>query len=141
MISAGTTGSMSAMVAKAAVVMAAAGGLAAAFIVPLGPASPAAPREALRMPAASRETTISVFPAPGRPESRTEPLEPARPGAAPAPRKLVPRAARPLPGRPTAPRREPARAPTIRPQTDERLLAELGSKRPDDRSKRPLVAE
>jgi hypothetical protein len=31
--------------------------------------------------------------------------------------------------------------PPIRPQTDERLLAELGPERPDDRSPRLLVAE
>lgn len=132
---------MSAMVANAAVVMAAAGGLAAAFMVPLGPDSPPSPQEALRMPAATRETTISVFPAPGRPESRTEPLKPAPAGAPPAPRKPVPRPAQSLPGRPAAPRLEPEPAQTIRPQTDERLLAELGPERPDDRSTRLLVAE
>jgi hypothetical protein len=132
------------IVAKAAVVAAAACGLAASFLVPLGLGEPAAPEEALRMPVATRETTISVFPAPGRPESSPAPLERAQP---PAPRPLRPRL--PLPVAQAHTRRPPpdtlpvtrAPAPPIRPQTDERLLAELGPARPDDRSPRHLVAD
>jgi hypothetical protein len=132
-------------VAKAAVVAAAACGLAAGFLVPLGLGEPAAPEEALRMPVATRETTISVFPAPGRPESSPEPLERAQPPAARRP--LSPRLRPPVAQAPT--RRPPpdavpvtrAPAPPIRPQTDERLLAELGPARPDDRSPRHLVAD
>ena len=137
---------MSAMVAKAAVVTAAAGGLAASSLLPLRPQAPVAPVEALRMPVATKELTVSVFPAPGRPESSTGPLErpeppAARPPSSPAPRTPSGR----VPSRPTG--RTPAPAllrptlPPIRPQTDERLLAELGPARPDDRSRRPLVAE
>jgi hypothetical protein len=70
------------IVAKAAVVAAATGGLAASFVVPLGLERPAAPGEALRMPVATRETAVSVFPAPGRPESSPAPLERAQPPAA-----------------------------------------------------------
>jgi hypothetical protein len=132
---------MRAIVAKAAVVAAATGGLAASFLVPLGPEAPGAPEEALRMPVATRETTVSIFPAPGRPESAPAPLErlqalvvqePSRPGLHPPPPAPVP-AASPLVTR--------GPAPPIRPQTDERLLAELGPVRPDDRSPRLLVAE
>ena len=55
---------MRAMVAKTVVVAAATGGLAASFLLPLAPhQGPAAPEKALRMPVATRETTISVFPA------------------------------------------------------------------------------
>ncbi len=135
------------IVAKAAVVAAVACGLAASFLVPLGlVGEPAAPEEALRMPVATRETTISVFPAPGRPESSPSPLErAAQPPAARRP--LRPRLRPPVVPAPT--RRPPpdtlpvtrAPVPPIRPQTDERLLAELGPARPDDRSPRHLVAD
>jgi hypothetical protein len=134
---------MRAMVAKTAVVAAATGGLATSFFLPLALLrAPAAPEEALRMPVATRETTVSVFPAPGRPESSPAPLERSQPPAAPrrgqGPRlhpasPVRPRAASPLVSR--------VPAPPIRPQTDERLLAEFGPQRPDDRSPRPLVAE
>src|SRR5687767_2032464 len=78
---------MSAMVAKVAVVATAAAGLAASFLVPLRPEEPTVPAGALRMPAATRETTVSVFPAPGRPESSLVPLErPRRPPGAQGPR-------------------------------------------------------
>lgn len=132
---------MSTIVAKAAVVAAATGGLAASFLVPLRLEGPDSPGEALRMPAANRETTVSVFPAPGRPESSPAPVERARPRAAQRPIKphLGPTA--PAPTRPASPLVIRRPAPTIRPQTDERLLAELGPDRPDDRSPRPLVAE
>ena len=132
---------MRAMVAKTAVVAAATGGLAASFLLPLTPhQAPAAPEEALRMPVATRETTVSVFPAPGRPESSPAPLERSQPPAAPrrGPR-LHP--ASPVRARPASPLVSRVPAPPIRPQTDERLLAELGPQRPDDRSPRPLVAE
>ena len=77
---------MRAIVAKTAVVAAATGGLAASFLLPLAPhQAPAAPEEALRMPVATRETTVSVFPAPGRPESSPAPLERSQPPAAPRP--------------------------------------------------------
>ena len=138
---------MRAMVAKTAVVAAATGGLAASFLLPLAPhQAPAAPEKALRMPVATRETTVSVFPAPGRPESSPAPLERSQ-------RPATPRSATPRRSRPTLRPANPARpslasplvsrgpAPPIRPQTDERLLAELGPQRPDDRSPRPLVAE
>ena len=46
---------MSAIVAKAAVVTEATSGLAASFLVPLGPEKPTSPGEALRMPAATRD--------------------------------------------------------------------------------------
>ena len=136
---------MRAMVAKTAVVAAATGGLAASFLLPLAPhQAPAAPEKALRMPVATRETTVSVFPAPGRPESSPAPLERSQPPA--APRRSGPRAppgqpVRPVRPRPASPLVSRAPAPPIRPQTDERLLAELGPQRPDDRSPRPLVAE
>ena len=132
---------MRAMVAKTTVVAAATGGLAASFLLPLTPhQAPAAPEEALRMPVATRETTVSVFPAPGRPESSPAPLERSQPPAAPrrGPR-LHP--ASPVRARPASPLVSRVPAPPIRPQTDERLLAELGPQRPDDRSPRPLVAE
>lgn len=132
---------MRAIVAKAAVVAAATGGLAASFLVPLGFEEPAAPREVLRMPAATWETTVSVFPAPGRPESSTAPLERPQPMAARRPSRpglRPPDPARSHPASPVVPR---VLVPPIRPQTDERLLAELGPERPDDRSPRLLVAE
>jgi hypothetical protein len=132
---------MRAMVAKTTVVAAVTGGLAASFLLPLALLrAPAAPEEALRMPVATRETTVSVFPAPGRPDSSPAPLERSQPPAAPrrGPR-LHP--ASPVRARPAAPLVSRSPAPPIRPQTDERLLAELGPQRPDDRSPRPLVAE
>ena len=133
---------MRAMVAKTAVVAAATGGLAASFLLPLAPhQAPAAPEEALRMPVATRETTVSVFPAPGRPESSPAPLERSQPPAAPRPSGPRLRPASPVRPRPASPLVSRAPAPPIRPQTDERLLAELGPQRPDDRSPRPLVAE
>jgi hypothetical protein len=138
---------MSAMVAKVAVVATAAAGLAASFLVPWSPGEPTVPAGALRMPAATRETTVSVFPAPGRPESSLVPLERPRPPAAQGPHSppLGPPTLEPnLPESPLV-RRVPGapRVPLapIRPQTDERLLAELGPDRPDDRSRRPHVAE
>jgi hypothetical protein len=140
---------MSAMVAKVAVVATAAAGLAASFLVPWSPEEPTVPAGALRMPAATRETTVSVsiFPAPGRPESSLVPLERPRPPAAQGPRSPALGPPTPEPNLPESPlvRRVPGarRVPLapIRPQTDERLLAELGPDRPDDRSRRPLVAE
>ncbi len=133
---------MRAIVAKTAVVAAATGGLAASFLLPLAPhQAPAAPEEALRMPVATRETTVSVFPAPGRPESSPAPLERSQPPAAPRPRGPRSQPASPVRPRPASPLVSRPPAPPIRPQTDERLLAELGPQRPDDRSPRPLVAE
>ena len=132
---------MSAIVAKAAVVVAAAGGVAASLLVPLGLEGPATPEEALRMPVATRETTVSVFPAPGRPESSPAPLERAQTPAARQPTRPALRPAAPAPTRPASPPVRRVPAPPIRPQTDERLLAELGPERPDDRSPRLLVAE
>lgn len=132
------------IVAKAAVVAAATGGLVAGFLVPLGIQRPAAPEEALRMPVATRETTISVFPAPGRPESSPAPLERAQAPVARRPLRprLRPRASAPnRPASPATPLVSRRPVPPIRPQTDERLLAELGPARPDDRSPRLLVAE
>lgn len=132
---------MRAIVAKTAVVAAATLGLTASFLLPLALQGPPKPEEAFRMPVATRETTVSVFPAPGRPESSPAPLErsqpptarrPSGPGLHPA-TPQPPRAASPLVSRP--------QAPPIRPQTDERLLAEFAPERPDDRSPRPLVAE
>ncbi len=133
---------MRAIVAKTAVVAAATCGLAASFLVPLALLQgPAAPEEALRMPVATRETTVSVFPAPGRPESSPAPLERSQPPATRPPGRPSLRSA--SPGRPRAPSPlvSPDLVAPIRPQTDERLLAELGPQRPDDRSPRPLVAE
>ena len=133
---------MRAMVAKTAVVAAATGGLAASFLLPLAPQrAPATPEEALRMPVATRETTVSVFPAPGRPESSPAPLERSQPPAAPRPRGPGLPPASPMRPRPASPLVSRGPAPPIRPQTDERLLAEFGPQRPDDRSPRPLVAE
>ena len=138
---------MRAIVAKAAVVTAATSGLAASFLVPLGVQEPAAAGGALRMPAAKRELTVSVFPAPGRPESRLAPLERPQPPAARRPRSPTLRPPTPAPNLSESPvvRRVPpaplAPMAPIRPQTNERLLAELGPDRPDDRSRRPLVAE
>ena len=133
---------MRAIVAKTAVVAAATGGLAASFLLPLAPhQAPAAPEEALRMPVVTRETTVSVFPAPGRPESSPAPLERSQPPAAPRPRGPGLQPASPVRPRPASPLVSRPPAPPIRPQTDERLLAELGPQRPDDRSPRPLVAE
>jgi hypothetical protein len=133
---------MSAIVAKTAVVAAATGGLAASFLLPLAFREPAPFEEALRMPVATRETTVSVFPAPGRPESSLAPVERPLPPATrrpsrPGPRQPIP-VVRPSPASPLV---SPPLPPPIRPQTDERLLAELGPQRPDDRSPRPLVAE
>jgi hypothetical protein len=133
---------MRAMVAKTAVVAAATGGLAASFLLPLAPQrAPATPEEALRMPVATRETTVSVFPAPGRPESSPAPLERSQRPATPRRRGPTHRPASPVPPRIVSPLVSRSPAPPIRPQTDERLLAELGPQRPDDRSPRPLVAE
>lgn len=133
---------MRAIVAKTAVVTVAIGWLAASFLLPLALREHAPPEEALRMPVVTWETTVSVFPAPGRPESSLAPVERPRPPAAPRPsrpgfRPAIP-VVRPTPVSPLASRR---RLLPIRPQTDERLLAELGPQRPDDRSPRPLVAE
>jgi hypothetical protein len=133
---------MRAMVAKTAVVAAATGGLAASFLLPLAPHhAPAAPEEALRMPVATRETTVSVFPAPGRPESSPAPLERSQRPATPRRGRPTHRPASPVRPRLASPLASRGPAPPIRPQTDERLLAELGPQRPDDRSPRPLVAE
>ena len=96
---------MRAMVAKTAVVAAATGGLAASFLLPLTPhQAPAAPEEALRMPVATRETTVSVFPAPGRPESSPAPLERSQPPAARRPESAQ-CSSRPAPCGPALPRR------------------------------------
>ncbi len=93
------------------------------------------------MPAATRETTISVFPAPGRPESSTAPVERPQPTAARRPNSPGLRPPDPVHERPASQPVARLQAPPIRPQTDERLLAELGPERPDDRSPRLLVAE
>jgi hypothetical protein len=132
---------MRTIVAKTAVVAAAIVGLAASFLLPLAPRGPATPGEALRMPVATRETTVSVFPAPGRPESSPAPLERSQPPATRRPSRRGLLAATPVPRRAASPLVSRPQAPPIRPQTDERLLAELGPQRPDDRSPRPLVAE
>ena len=133
---------MRAMVAKTAVVAAATGGLAASFLLPLAPQrAPAAPEKALRMPVATRETTVSVFPAPGRPESSPAPLERSQPPAARPRSRPALRPASPVRPRLASPLVSRGPAPPIRPQTDERLLAEFGPQRPDYRSPRPLVAE
>ena len=95
---------MRAMVAKTAVVAAATGGLAASFLLPLAPhQAPAAPEEALRMPVATRETTVSVFPAPGRPDRARPPCERSQRPAAPRRRAQAP--IRPVPCGPALPRR------------------------------------
>ena len=133
---------MRAMVAKTAVVAAATGGLAASFLLPLAPQrAPAAPEKALRMPVATRETTVSVFPAPGRPESSPAPLERSQPPAARPRSRPALRPASPVRPRLASPLVSRGPAPPIRPQTDEHLLAEFGPQRPDDRSPRPLGAE
>ena len=132
---------MRAIVAKAAAVTAATGGLAAGVLVPLGLEGPPAPAEALSMPAATRETTVSVFPSPGRPESSTVPLDRAQPTPAPPPSKPDRGSPASTPNRPSSTPPIRVHVPPIRPQTDERLLAELGPERPDDRSPRLLVAE
>ena len=132
---------MSVMVAKTAVVTAAACGLAASFLLPLALREPAPLEEALRMPVATRETTVSIFPAPGRPESSLAPVERPRPPAARPPSRPGLRPASPIRPTPPTPLVSRRRPPPIRPQTDQRLLAELGPQRPDDRSPRPLVAE
>jgi hypothetical protein len=132
---------MRAIVAKAAVVATATGGLAASFLVPLSVEKPAAPDEALRMPVATRETTVSVLPAPGRPESSPAPLERTQRPAVQRP--ITPRLRPPAPAQtsPASPLVTRRRVPPITAQTDERLLSELGPERPDDRSPRLLVAE
>ena len=133
---------MSVIVAKAAVVAGAACGLAASLLLPLALREPRPLEEALRMPVVTRETTVSVFPAPGRPESSSAPVERPPPPAARRPSRPRVRPARPI-VRPNtvAPLVSRHRLPPVRPQTDERLLAELGPQRPDDRSSRPLLAE
>jgi hypothetical protein len=133
---------MRGIVAKTAAVAAVIGGFGASFLVPLGLLDgPPAPEEALSMPAATRETTVSVFPAPGRPESSTAPLERVQPAAAQGRSRPAPRPTGQAPIRPTSPVPTRVPVPPIRPQTDERLLAELGPERPDDRSPRLLVAD
>jgi len=133
---------MSVIVAKTAVVAAATVGLAVSFLLPLGFREAPPLEEALRMPVATRETTVSVFPSPGRPESSPAPVERPRPPAARRPTRPGLRPAIPV-GQPipASPLVSPRKPPPILPQTDERLLAELGPQRPDDRSPRPLVAE
>jgi len=138
---------MRAIVARVAVLAAAAAGLAASFLVPLALNRSAVPEETLRMPAATRETTVSVFPAPGRPESSPAPMERAFPAdRRPRGSSLLPPAGAPepswaAPARAASPLVTRGPAPPIRPQTDERLLAEFGPERPDDRSPRLLVPE
>ena len=111
---------MRAMVAKTAVVAAATGGLAASFLLPLAPQrAAAAPENALRMPVATRETTVSVFPAPGRPESSPAPLErsqrpAARRSAHNAPTTAAPARSSPSSGFGTSPACEDVRVPLIR---------------------------
>ena len=61
-------------VARVVVVLSAAIGLALAFILPLGLAGPTEPDTTVRMPPATLQTTVSVFPAPGRPESSPGPV-------------------------------------------------------------------
>ena len=118
---------MRVIVIRAAILAAAAAGLTAIFLLPLGLVQhPATTQEALRMPAASKETTVSVFPALiVRQTPRAAPVSSVRPPVA-APRSPLVRR---------------GLAPPISPQTDERLLAELGPSRPDDRSTRLLVPE
>lgn len=93
------------------------------------------------MPVATRGTTVSVFPAPGRPESSPGPLEHSQAPAAQRPPAPAFRPATPTPDGPRSPVVTRSPVPPIRPQTDERLLAELGPERPDDRSPRLLVAD
>jgi len=98
---------MRGIVAKAAVVVAATSGLVASLLVPLSLERPAALEEALRMPVATRATTVSVFPAPGRPESSPRPLEHSRaPGRSAATRAGFP-SSHPGAGRPSLARRDP----------------------------------
>jgi hypothetical protein len=74
-MSAKTVRNMSGTVARVAVVLAAASGLAAAFLLPLGLAGPRGVEgTTVRMPPATLQTTVSVFPAPGRPESSPGPI-------------------------------------------------------------------
>ena len=119
---------MRAIVAKAAAVTAAAGGLAAGFLVPLGLRRGHWPPRSTQHACSDQGDDVSVFPAPGRPESSTAPLERAQRTRPPDRRSSPPPAALP-PVRPTAlPLRSlhaAVRLPPIRPQTDERLLAEL----------------
>jgi hypothetical protein len=74
-MSAKTVMNMRGTVVRVAVVLAAASGLAATFLLPLGLAGPrGAEGTTIRMPPATLQTTISVFPAPGRPESSPGPV-------------------------------------------------------------------
>jgi hypothetical protein len=61
-------------VVRVVVVLSAAVGLALAFVLPLGLAGPSEPGTTVRMPPATLQTTVSVFPAPGRPESSPDPV-------------------------------------------------------------------
>lgn len=75
---------MRAIVVRAALILTAAGGLTAAFLVPLDlDDASGEPGRTLQMPAATLQTTVSVFPAPGRPES--SPLPARRPADSGAP--------------------------------------------------------
>jgi hypothetical protein len=145
-ISAETGSNMSAIVWRASALLAAALGLAAAFVVPLHTAAPEpVPGPTVEMPAATLQTTVSVFPAPGRPESAPGPVvhpadaaKPSRPALRRPP--SAPRASSPppLPIRRLVPRRPP---PRVFPQTDQRLLAEFGADRQAEPSRKPHVPE
>lgn len=133
------------------VLAAAAGGLAAAFLVPLREGGSAV-TEAIRMPAYEASTTVSVHPAPGRPESSPEPSDQVVSVPAPAP-QAPPRPAAPVPIAPSAP---PAQAPRLAParlappvlvrrkpvERPEpiRVLAQQ-PQRPDDRPRRHFIPE
>ena len=74
-ISAATGSSMRGIVWRTLALVAAAVGLAAAFVVPLRAAGSAPlPGPTVQMPPARLQTTVSVFPAPGRPESAPGPV-------------------------------------------------------------------
>jgi len=78
-MSAGTASDISSFVLRAAALFAAAAGLAAAFVLPLRLGSSASARVTARMPESRHVTTVSIHPAPGRPES--SPLPPVVFGA------------------------------------------------------------
>jgi len=66
---------MSATFVRVCVLVAAAAGLVAAFLLPMGLSRPAEPAGSVRRPAATLQTTVeSIFPAPGRPESSPDPV-------------------------------------------------------------------
>jgi hypothetical protein len=75
-MSAKSVRNMRGTVVRVLVVLAAASGLAAAFLLPLGLAGPRGTEgTTIRMPPATLQTTVSVFPGPGRPESSPDPIK------------------------------------------------------------------